>query len=106
MLVRNHADTSSFQVDEIASNSSDSVIEDISSDQEDSHVLKAKNAELEASIQQLESSLAQSKGEVKHLQMSLHRLDPSALSQSQLYMYTSLGQAEFRCLVTGLQQNQ
>ncbi len=51
MLVRNHADTSSFQVDEIASNSTDSVIEDIS-DQEDSHVLKAQNVELEAKIRQ------------------------------------------------------
>jgi len=101
MLVRNHADTSSFQVDEIASNSTDSVIEDIS-DQEDSHVLKAQNVELEAKIRQLESSLAQSKGEVEHLQTSLQRLDPSFLSQSQLHMYTSLGQAEFRCLVTWL----
>ncbi len=85
MLVCNHADTSSFQVDEIASNSTDSVIEDIS-DQEDSHVLKAKNVELEAKIRQLQSSLAQSKGEVEHLQTSLQRLDPSLLSQSQLHM--------------------
>ncbi len=59
MLVRNRADTSSFQVDEIASNFTDNVIEDIS-DQEDSRVLKAKNVELEAKIRQLESSLAQS----------------------------------------------
>ena len=53
-------------------------------------------------VRQLESSLAQSKSEVKHLQTSLQRLDPSLLSQTQLYMYTSRGQVDSNFLVAWL----
>ena len=77
--MRHHADTSPSKEDDSAATTT----VEVRSPEEESHSLKTENADLKALVRQLESSLAQSKSEVKHLQTSLQRLDPSLLSQTQ-----------------------
>ena len=50
----------------------------------------------------LKEELVLMKHEVKRLQTTLQKLDPSILSSTQLYMYTGLNRDEFRILVTWL----
>ena len=99
--MRHHVDASPSTEDNSAATTTDNLFE-VRSPEEESHSLNTENADLKALGRQLKSSLAQSKSEVRHLKTCLQRLDPSLLSQTQIYMYTSLGQVEFKCLVAWL----
>ena len=54
--------------------------------------------QLEAEVSDLKQEIIHLKSKIHHLQSTLQRLDPSLLSDSQLLMYSGLGQNEFRCL--------
>ena len=95
--MRHHADVSTSEEDNSVAITKDACVS--STEKEESH---SENAKLKALVKQLESSLAQSKNEIKLLRTSLQRLDPSLLSPTQLYMYTSLGRVEYNCLVSWL----
>ena len=58
--------------------------------------------DLAAEHSKLKEELIQIKLEVLRLQTTLQKLDPSMLSSSQLFMYTSLSKEEFRILVNWL----
>ena len=86
----------------------ETVIEDVDNDH--GHEEESTNDEEVSSgndssaleVSDLKQKILRLKSQVHHLQSTLQRLDPSLLSDSQLIMYSGLGQDEFQCLARWL----